>query len=73
MVQVGDPILEEYEIDGVPVGGLVDVYVDVVLADGADDASPSTGRQQDASRKGAMNKLREVLADDMWDRYQRFS
>ncbi|GMN47685.1 hypothetical protein TIFTF001_016865 [Ficus carica] len=58
--------------DGVPIGGHVDVNADVVLADGADDAGLSTGRQQDASTRGAMNQLREVLADEMWDRYQRF-
>ena len=72
MVQVEDPILEEYAANCVPVGGHVDVNVDVMLADGADDAGPSTGRQQDASRRGVMNQLREVLADDMWDRYRRF-
>ncbi|GMN63917.1 hypothetical protein TIFTF001_032995 [Ficus carica] len=55
MVQVRDPILEAYVADGVPVGGHVDVNADVVLADEADDAGPSTGRQQDASRRGTMN------------------
>ena len=44
MVQVGDPILEEYAADGVPVGGHVDVNADVVLADEADDAGLSTGK-----------------------------
>ena len=72
MVQDVDPILEVHVADGVSVGEHVDVNVDVMLADGADDLGPSTGRQQDASRRGAMNQLREVLADDMWDRYQRF-
>ena len=65
MVYVGDPILEEYAAYSVPVGGHVDINADVVLDNGADDAGPSTGRHQDASRRGAMNQLREVLADDM--------
>ncbi|GMN53984.1 hypothetical protein TIFTF001_023113 [Ficus carica] len=65
MVQVSDPILEEYTADGLHVGGHIDVNADVLLADRADDASPSMGRQQDASMRGAMNQLREVLADDM--------
>ena len=55
MVQVGDPILEEYATDGVHVGGHVDVNADYILADGIDDIGPSTGRHQDASRRGAMN------------------
>ncbi|GMN35629.1 hypothetical protein TIFTF001_042258 [Ficus carica] len=33
MVQVGDPILEEYAADSVPVGGHVDVNADYVLTD----------------------------------------
>ncbi|GMN58658.1 hypothetical protein TIFTF001_027765 [Ficus carica] len=70
IVQVGDPILEEYAADGVPVGEHVDVNADYVLADGVDDTGPSTRRQQDTSRKGTMNQLRDVLADDMWDKYQ---
>ncbi|GMN67048.1 hypothetical protein TIFTF001_036110 [Ficus carica] len=56
-------------------GRHVDVNADVVLADGAngaDDAGPSIGSQQDASTSGAMNQRREVLADEMWDIYQRF-
>ncbi|GMN45065.1 hypothetical protein TIFTF001_014256 [Ficus carica] len=71
MVQVGDTILKEYAVDGVPVGGHVNVNADCVLADRVDDTGPSTGRQQDASRRGAMNQLKDVLDDDMWDRYQR--
>ncbi|GMN51896.1 hypothetical protein TIFTF001_021048 [Ficus carica] len=60
---VGDHILEKYTADGVPVGGHVDVNADVVLADRVDDAGPSMGRQQDASRRGAMNQLIEVLTN----------
>ncbi|GMN23141.1 hypothetical protein TIFTF001_040408 [Ficus carica] len=43
MVQVRDPIFEEYLTDGVPVGGHVDVNADVKSSDGADDAGPSIG------------------------------
>ncbi|GMN46272.1 hypothetical protein TIFTF001_015458 [Ficus carica] len=42
MVQVGDPIFGEYAADGVLVVGHVDVNADVMLADGIDDAGPST-------------------------------
>ncbi|GMN69970.1 hypothetical protein TIFTF001_039015 [Ficus carica] len=72
MVQVDDHILEEYQTDGVPVCRHVDVNADVVLPDGDDDAGSSIGSQQDASTSGAMNQKREVLADEMWDIYQRF-
>ncbi|GMN62178.1 hypothetical protein TIFTF001_031266 [Ficus carica] len=44
--------------------------LDYVLANGVDGTGPSTGTQQDASRRGAMSQLRDVLADDMWDSYQ---
>ncbi|GMN45094.1 hypothetical protein TIFTF001_014284 [Ficus carica] len=71
MVQVGDPILEEYATDGVPVGGHIDVNADYVLGDGVDDTGRSIESQQDASGRGAMNQLRDLLADDMWDMYQR--
>ncbi|GMN38764.1 hypothetical protein TIFTF001_008001 [Ficus carica] len=57
----------------VHVGGHVDVNANAMLDNGADNAGPNTGTQQDALRRGAMNQLREVLADDMWDIYQRFS
>ncbi|GMN58508.1 hypothetical protein TIFTF001_027610 [Ficus carica] len=72
IVWVGDPILEEYLTYIVPIGGHVDVNADVELPDGANDAGPSIGSQQDASTSGAMNQRREVLADKIWDRYQRF-
>ncbi|GMN48522.1 hypothetical protein TIFTF001_017702 [Ficus carica] len=48
---VGDPLLKEYAVDGVLVGGHVDLNADVVLDDGADDAGPSTGMHQDASSR----------------------
>ncbi|GMN52106.1 hypothetical protein TIFTF001_021251 [Ficus carica] len=70
MIQVRDLILEEYATDSVPIGGQVDVNADYMLGVGVDDTGLSTGRQQNASKRGAMNQLREMLADDMWDRYQ---
>ncbi|GMN45017.1 hypothetical protein TIFTF001_014217 [Ficus carica] len=70
MVQVGDPFLEEYAVDCVPVGGYVDVNADYVLADGVDITGPSTGTQQHASTMGVMNQMRDMMADDMWDIYQ---
>ena len=51
--------------DGVPVGGHVDVNVDVELPKGADDAGPSIRSQQDASTQYVMNQRREVMADKM--------
>ncbi|GMN43243.1 hypothetical protein TIFTF001_012447 [Ficus carica] len=65
MVQVGDPFLEENAADCVPVGGHVYVYADYVLADGVDGTGPSTGTQQHASRRGAMNQMRDMMVDDM--------
>ncbi|GMN43023.1 hypothetical protein TIFTF001_012243 [Ficus carica] len=70
MVQVGDPFLEEYVADCVPVGGLVDINADYVLADGVDGTGPSTGTQQHDSSRGAMNQMRDMIADNMWERYQ---
>ena len=72
MILVGDPIFKEYVTDSVPVGEHVDINVDVMLDDDEDDVGTSTGTQHDAPRMGAMNQLREVLADDMWDRYQPY-
>ena len=72
MILVRDPIFKEYVTDSVLVGEHVDINVDVMLDDNEDDAGTSTGTQQDALRMGAMNQLREVLADDMWDRYQPY-
>ena len=70
MMQVGDPFLEEYAIDCVPVNGLVDINVDFMLADEIDDTGQSTGTQQHELRMGAMNQMSEMMANDMWDRYQ---
>ena len=54
------------------VSGHVDVNVDVVLDDEANEAGPSTGMHQDALMRGTLNQLREVLTNQMWDRHQRF-
>ena len=59
-VQVGDPILEESLTDGVPVVGDVDVNADVEFTNGADDAGPSIGSQQDASPQGR-NESEEII------------
>ncbi|GMN51881.1 hypothetical protein TIFTF001_021045 [Ficus carica] len=52
------------------LSGHVDVNADYVLADGVDGTGPSTGTQQHVSTKGAMNQMRDMMADDKWDRYQ---
>ena len=72
MVQVGDPLLEEYDVDCVPVGGNVDVNADYVLGEGIDGAGPSTGTQPHDLSRGAMNHMRDRIADEMWERYQSF-
>ncbi|GMN51906.1 hypothetical protein TIFTF001_021062 [Ficus carica] len=53
-----------------PPGGNVDVNADYVFDDGIDDTSPSTGTQQHGSSRGAMNQIRDMITDDMWERYQ---
>ena len=70
MVQAGDPLLEEYGTDGEPVRGLVDVNADAEVDDGIDGTGPSTGPNEQGSNRGAMNELRDMMADDMWHRYQ---
>ncbi|GMN72825.1 hypothetical protein TIFTF001_052921 [Ficus carica] len=70
VLQVGDPILEEYVADCVPVGGDVDVNADYVFHDGIDGIGPSTGPQQHDLNREAMNQMRDHIADDMWERYQ---
>ncbi|GMN53366.1 hypothetical protein TIFTF001_022504 [Ficus carica] len=52
---------------------IVDVNADDVFDYGIDGTSPSTGTQRHDSRRGAMNQLRDMMADDMWDRYQSYS
>ncbi|GMN45229.1 hypothetical protein TIFTF001_014422 [Ficus carica] len=48
--------------------------VDVNADDGVDDVAfgtgPSTGPQHHDTRRDAMNMLRDMMADDMWDRFQ---
>ncbi|GMN44995.1 hypothetical protein TIFTF001_014189 [Ficus carica] len=65
IVQVGDPFLEQYAADCVPVRGIVDVNADDGFDDGIDGTGPSTGTQPHDSRRGAMNQLRDMMADDM--------
>ncbi|GMN48571.1 hypothetical protein TIFTF001_017751 [Ficus carica] len=50
MVQVGEPFLEEYAADCVPVGGNVDVNADYVFDDGINDTGSSTSTQQHGSK-----------------------
>ncbi|GMN70360.1 hypothetical protein TIFTF001_039403 [Ficus carica] len=52
------------------IRGNVDVNADYVLDDGIDDTGPSIGTQPHESSRGAMNRMRDVLADEMWERYQ---
>ncbi|GMN39957.1 hypothetical protein TIFTF001_009177 [Ficus carica] len=40
--------------------------------DGIEGTGPSTGTQQNDSRRGAMNQMRDMMADDMWERYQSY-
>ncbi|GMN52848.1 hypothetical protein TIFTF001_021989 [Ficus carica] len=47
------------------LGGNVDVNADYVFDDVIDDTGPSTGMQQHDSSKGAMNRMRDMIADDM--------
>ncbi|GMN60787.1 hypothetical protein TIFTF001_029869 [Ficus carica] len=70
MVQVGDPLHEEYAVDCMPVSGNVDVNADYVFEDVASGTGPSTGPQQHDTRMDAMNQVRDMMADDMWDRFQ---
>ncbi|GMN64831.1 hypothetical protein TIFTF001_033895 [Ficus carica] len=72
MVQIGDPFLEEYVADCMPVRENVDVNADYVFDEGEDGTGPSTRTQQHGSRMGAMNQMREMITDDMWERYQSY-
>ncbi|GMN22628.1 hypothetical protein TIFTF001_045680 [Ficus carica] len=69
---IGDPFLEEYVADCVPVRGNDDVNADYMLDDGVDDTGPSTGMEQHGSSTGAMNQMRERMTDAMWERYQSY-
>ncbi|GMN20239.1 hypothetical protein TIFTF001_051006 [Ficus carica] len=69
---IGDQFLEDYVADCVPVRGNDDVNVDYVLDEGVDDTGPSIGTEQHGSSTGAMNHMRERMADAMWERYQMY-
>ena len=70
LLDAGDPLLEEYSSDCVPVRGNVGENCDDEGDDGIHESGPSIGPQQDESRRGSMNQLRDRIADDMWGRYQ---
>ncbi|GMN61527.1 hypothetical protein TIFTF001_030611 [Ficus carica] len=70
MVQVGDPLHEDYAGDCMPVSENVDVNADDEVDDVAFGTGPSTGPQHLDTRRDAMNMLRDMMADDMWDRFQ---
>ncbi|GMN66230.1 hypothetical protein TIFTF001_035297 [Ficus carica] len=70
---VGDPLHEEYVVDCMPLSGNVDVNADYVFEDVASGTGPSTGLQQHDTRMDAMNRVRDMMADDMWDRFQSAS
>ncbi|GMN46401.1 hypothetical protein TIFTF001_015573 [Ficus carica] len=48
----------------------VDVNADYEVDDIASGTGQSTGPQHHDSRRDAMNMLRDMMADDMWDRFQ---
>ncbi|GMN20836.1 hypothetical protein TIFTF001_048806 [Ficus carica] len=67
---VGDPLHEDYAGDCMPVSENVDVNADYEVDDVASGTGPSTGPQHYDTRMDAMNRLRDMMADDMWDRFQ---
>ncbi|GMN55877.1 hypothetical protein TIFTF001_025001 [Ficus carica] len=69
-MRVGDPLHKDYARDCMPVSGNVDVNADYVFDDIASGTGPSTGPQQHDTRMDAMNRVREMMADDMWDIFQ---
>ena len=48
----------------------VNINADYVFDDGIDGTGRSTGTYQHDSSRGAMNQMRDMIADDMWERYQ---
>ena len=70
VVQVGDPLHEEFAADCMPVSGNVDVTAAYVFDDVASGTGPSTGLQQHDTRMDGMNQVRDMMADAMWDRFQ---
>ncbi|GMN61843.1 hypothetical protein TIFTF001_030930 [Ficus carica] len=53
-----------------PVVDNVDVNTDYEDDDEAFGTRPSTGPQHHDTRMDAMNTLRDMMADDMWERFQ---
>ena len=70
MVQVGDPLHEDYAGDCMPISENIDVNADDEVDDVAFGTGPSTGPQHHDTRMDAMNRVRDMIADDMWDRFQ---
>ncbi|GMN21133.1 hypothetical protein TIFTF001_050102 [Ficus carica] len=70
MVQVGDPLHEDFAGNCMPVSENVDVNADYEVDNVASGTGPSTGPQHHDTRRDAMNMLRDMMADDMWDRFQ---
>ncbi|GMN63126.1 hypothetical protein TIFTF001_032211 [Ficus carica] len=68
--KVGDPLHEDYAGDCMPVSENVDMNADDGVDDVAFGTGPSTGPQHHDTRRDAMNMLRDMMADDMWDRFQ---
>ncbi|GMN56296.1 hypothetical protein TIFTF001_025414 [Ficus carica] len=66
----GDPLHEDYAEDCMPVSENVDMNADYEVDDVASGTEPSTGPQHHDTRRDAMNMLRDMMADDMWDRFQ---
>ncbi|GMN71683.1 hypothetical protein TIFTF001_053436 [Ficus carica] len=48
----------------------VDVNADYVFSDGIDGTGPSTGSHQHDPSREAMNGMRDLIANEMWERYQ---
>ncbi|GMN32048.1 hypothetical protein TIFTF001_041677 [Ficus carica] len=68
--KVGDPLHDDYAGDCMPVSENVNVNADDEVDDVAFGTGPSTGPQHHDTRMDAMNMLRDMMADDMWDRFQ---
>ncbi|GMN25629.1 hypothetical protein TIFTF001_001009 [Ficus carica] len=66
-----------YKIPGRPPASMVfenlNVNADYEVDDVAFGTGPSTGPQHHDTRMDAMNMLRDMMADDMWDRFQSAS
>ncbi|GMN43595.1 hypothetical protein TIFTF001_012800 [Ficus carica] len=71
--RVGDSLHEDYAGDCMSVSGNVDVNADYVFNDVASGIGPSTGPQRHDTRMDAMNRVRDMMADDMWDIFQSAS